>query len=186
MRRFISASGDGALRRLGRLVLLGCGLGYCAAASAVNPINIGDAAPEAAGVVLNGPAGVKFSTLRGKVVMLEFWASWCGPCIQSMPEIDRLRQEMHQEGYDKDFEVLGVSIDQEVGKARQFLKMYPVSFPVVADPIGIAPRNYQPWRLPSTYVVGRDGRIALIYAGYGVGYTRELKQRLIQLIRAKH
>ena len=147
-------------------------------------VGIGDQAPEAAGIVLQGPAGIKLSKLRGRVVLVDFWASYCGTCLESMPELDAMRKELFREGYAKDFEVLSVATDNEIGKSRRFLSKGDVDFPVVADQVGISLMTYKLWRLPSAYLIDRDGRVQMIYAGYGQGYTAELKERILGLLKA--
>ncbi len=145
-------------------------------------VGIGDIAPEAAGIVLQGPQNIRLSALRGRVVLVDFWASWCGPCMESMPELNAMRHDLFEAGYSQDFEVLSVATDPEVAKARRFLELVKVDFPVVADQIGISPQTYKLWKMPSAYLVDRKGRVQMIYAGYGRGYTAELKERLIGLL----
>lgn len=145
-------------------------------------VGIGDVAPEAAGIVLQGAKGTKLSTLRGRVVLVDFWASWCGPCIESMPELNAMRNELLKEGHGDDFEVLSVATDPEVSKARGFLSRIKVDFPVVADQLGISMQTYKLWRLPSAYLIDRDGRVRMIYSGYGKGYTAGLKQEVLTLL----
>lgn len=139
-------------------------------------------APEAAGIVLQGPEGIKLSKLRGKVVVLDFWASWCGPCIQTMPELSRLNDEMLKEGYGDRYAMLGVSIDNDTELPKRFLKFHPVSYAVVNDLVGIASQTYGLWRLPATLLIKPDGRIHFIYWGASEGYTVGLKRQLLALL----
>jgi len=163
-------------------VLAACIVG-CAEAAAPFVVGIGDKAPEAAGIVLQGPPGTKLSSLRGKIVLVDFWASYCGPCLQSMPELNAMRAELFREGYAGQFEILSVATDSEVEKARRYLQRVQVDFPVVAGQIGIAIQTYKLWRLPATYLVDRRGHVSMIYAGYGPGYTADVKQRVLALLK---
>lgn len=146
-------------------------------------IKIGQQVPEAAGVVLQGPEGIKLSALKGKVVVVDFWASWCGPCIETMPKIDAIHARMRDQGYGERFEVLSVSIDQEVDLARRFLAANPVKYPVVVDPIGFATRNFNLWRLPATFIIKPSGEIDQIYYGFGETFAGDIESRVLTLLR---
>lgn len=145
-------------------------------------LGIGGLAPEAAGLVLQGPEHIRLSDLRGKVVVLDFWASWCAPCLESMPRLDALRQRLHAQGHAQAFEVLAVGVDREVELARRFLNARPVSYPVIADPQGETMRRFQVWRLPASYIIGADGRISMIYYGYGPDFVADVEQRVRELL----
>jgi thiol-disulfide isomerase/thioredoxin len=165
------------LRALGALLAL-----LALPAAALQPIDPGTIAPDAAGIVINGPEGSRLSALRGRVVVLDFWASWCGPCRKTLPELDALRRELHAQGFAERFEVLGVSVDQDVAKARRFLAQVPVAYPMVVDQIGIATQRFGLWRLPSTMLIEPDGRIHYIYWGYGEDFAADLRQRVLALL----
>lgn len=152
------------------------------AVPAVESIGLGVIAPEAAGVVLQGPPGIKLSRLRGKVVVVDFWASWCAPCLESMPKLDALRSRLHAEGQAERFEVLAVAVDKEVALARRFLAARPVAYPVVADPIGISTLNFKVWRLPATFLLDAEGRVEMIYYGYGPEFSDDLELRVRLLL----
>lgn len=162
------------------MLLLCTGL---AQASEIPGIKPGSMAPEAAGVVLQGPEGIKLSALRGKVVVLDFWASWCGPCIQTMPELSRMNDELIAAGYGDRYAMLGVTIDNDAELPKRFLKVHPVSYPVVNDLVGIASQTYGLWRLPATLLIKPDGKIHFIYWGGSPGYTEGLKRQVLALLK---
>ncbi|MGH8541858.1 MAG: TlpA family protein disulfide reductase [Stenotrophobium sp.] len=182
------------LRRLGPCVLvLGLSAGLPQSAAAAASLSIpaavtdtgvqpGGIAPEAAGIVLQGPAGIKLSELRGKVAVVDFWASWCAPCQQSIPDLNAMRDSLVKEGYGDRFEVLGVSLDQDAELARRFLKRYPVNYPVVDDVIGISTKLFGVWRLPATFLIDQKGAVQFIWYGYGAGFTTDLKNRIVVLL----
>lgn len=171
------------MRILAKAVLAAC-MATAAGTAAAEAIGPGVHAPEAAGIVINGPENSRVSTLKGRVVVVEFWASWCGPCIESMPRLEALRQDVLKSGFGSDFEVLGVGLDKRVEDARRFLSVRPVSYPVVVDTIGIASMSYGVWRLPATFLIDRSGEIKQIYHGYGPGFGDDLRQRVFGLLRA--
>ena len=121
---------------------------------------------EAADFTLNDGAGneVTLSALRGQVVLLDFWATWCGPCRVVMPTL----QKLHQEYADKGLLVYGVN-NEEPTLVREFLTDNGYTFPTLRDPRSSAFMLYQAQSIPTTVIVGRDGTIA----AYIVGAHRE-------------
>lgn len=142
----------------------------------------GDVAPEIAGPMLAGTS-LRLSDLRGKVVLVDFWASYCGPCVIAMPEIDRLREELHALGYADRFEVLGVTVDQDTAKAEAFLKRTPVRYPIISDLLNIASQRYGVWRLPATYLLDTEGRAFRIYHGFGDTFVDDIRRNALHLLR---
>jgi len=92
---------------------------------------------------------------RGKVVLLNFWATWCEPCRAEMPSIERLRQQFSE----APFVVLAVNVDEPEARIRRFLERMPLHFVMLLDPGMQATRAWNARILPASYLIGRDGRI---------------------------
>jgi thiol-disulfide isomerase/thioredoxin len=122
------------------------------------------------------------SEYRGKVVYVDFWASWCAPCRQSFPFMN----ELHAQYADDGLVVVGINLDEEREAARRFLEQVPAHFPIVYNPEGDLAEKYAVKAMPSSYVVGPDGRIVHRKLGFRLG-EREEMERLIarQLERVK-
>jgi cytochrome c biogenesis protein CcmG/thiol:disulfide interchange protein DsbE len=111
-----------------------------------------------------GPAGAKvdLDDLRGKTVVLNFWASWCSPCKEEAPVLEAVARKYRADG---DVVVLGVDVQDLSGKGRDFAKRYGVSYPSLRDGGGGAQRRFEVAALPETFVVDPEGRIALKVIG---------------------
>jgi len=97
----------------------------------------------------------RLSDLRGRVVLLNFWASWCPPCVDEAPALDQLQQRMRTQGGT----ILGISIDEDHNAYEQFLRTYNVDFPTFRDPSRRISLDYGTVMIPETYVIDRNGRI---------------------------
>ncbi len=122
---------------------------------------------------------VRLSDLRGQVVLLNFWASWCGPCRQEMPILD----EIHNKYKSLGFSVLGVNLDAKSSKAINYLKDTPVSFPVLYDPKGDVSSQYGVQAMPSTVIIDKDGNVRYLHEGYKSGYEDDYRQQIKTLMR---
>ena len=109
---------------------------------------------------------LKMSAFQGEVVLLNFWASWCGPCRQEMPILDRIHQRYKPLG----FTVVGVNVDEERGPAAHMLQETPVSFPIGFDPRGIVSTVYGVDSMPSTVIIDRRGMVRYTHRGYQPGF----------------
>ncbi|HYQ72153.1 MAG TPA: TlpA disulfide reductase family protein [Gammaproteobacteria bacterium] len=124
-------------------------------------------------------ANLRLSEFRGDVVLLNFWASWCGPCRQEMP----LLSEMHEQYRDLGFTVLGVNVEEDSRKARKMLEDAPVSFPVLFDSESVVSREYDVVAMPSTVLVDRNGKARYLHKGYKPGLEAVYQQQVRDLLR---
>jgi len=143
-------------------------------------VQVGDPAPGVDLPVLSAadPDRASLSALRGKVVYLDFWASWCGPCRISFPQLDALHDELGGRG----FEVLAVGVDASEADARAFLAELPVSYPVVLDSEGSAPARYGILGMPTGYLIDREGVVRLVHQGYRRSDGEQLRAAIIDLL----
>jgi cytochrome c biogenesis protein CcmG/thiol:disulfide interchange protein DsbE len=137
----------------------------------------GQTAPEIALKTLGGET-VKLSALKGKVVLVDFWASWCAPCRESMPVLEKLSKSYK----DKGFVVLGVNIDNDAEAARKFLKDLPVSFQVVCDAQKQVAKAYAPPTMPSSYLIDRQGKVHVVHAGFKKSDAAKLEAEIKGLL----
>lgn len=122
---------------------------------------------------------VSLSALKGDVVMVNFWATWCVPCRQEMPHLQALYERYHDLG----FELLAVNVEDNPEGARKWLEETPVTFPVLFDPKNQVSKLYNVVAMPSTVLVGRDGTLRFIHHGYKPGYEGEYQTQIRALLR---
>ena len=104
---------------------------------------------------------VSLSALKGRVVLLNFWATWCKPCEEEMPAMERLYRELGPRG----FELVAVSVDEEPGPVRDFRERLGITFPIALDPDQKSARLYQTMGFPESVLVDREGNIVERYIG---------------------
>ncbi|MCX7174428.1 MAG: TlpA disulfide reductase family protein [Proteobacteria bacterium] len=135
-------------------------------------VESGQAAPE---FDLPGRQGtVKLSDFKGKTVYLDFWASWCGPCKQSFPWMN----DMHRRYSGKGLRVVGINVDQKTDDAKAFLKDNPAGFDVVFDQGGKTPRTYAIKGMPTSVLIGPDGKILMMHNGFKDETRDELEHQI--------
>lgn len=128
----------------------------------------------------NSGKNMRLSDLRGRAVMINFWASWCGPCRQEMPLLDKLSQRYESAG----FTLLGINVDSDKKQADKVLKEIPVSFPVLYDPTSKVSELYKVDVMPSTILVDCDGNLNYLHRGYVPGDEKSYKSRIKKLLRS--
>jgi cytochrome c biogenesis protein CcmG/thiol:disulfide interchange protein DsbE len=117
-------------------------------------IRVGDTAPAFKVVTRTGQT-ITPENFGGKLLVLNFWASWCQPCLQEVPSLEAFHEEFAPEGV----VVLGVSVDKNEKLYNQFLKQFPVTFQVARDPSWDIAANYGTFQLPESYVIDRSGKV---------------------------
>ncbi|MDH4051185.1 MAG: TlpA family protein disulfide reductase [Rubrivivax sp.] len=125
-----------------------------------------------------GGSNVRLGEQRGQVVMINFWASWCGPCKQEMPHLNRLYDKYRDAG----FVLLGVNVDDDPRKASDAASRLGVHFPVLLDDTKSVSKLYDLSAMPTTVVIDRDGRVRSVYRGYRDGYEREYDSQIRALV----
>ena len=126
-----------------------------------------------------GGPKISLAQYKGQVVMLNFWASWCGPCRQEMPLLDQMYKKYKPAG----FTLIGVNVDKDAPPVKELLARKPVSFPVLLDPANQVSKAYHVDEMPSTVIIDRKGEIRYIHRGYRPGDENEYQDRIRQLIR---
>ncbi len=123
-------------------------------------------------------ASLDLSAYRGKVVYLDFWASWCTPCRRSFPWLDGLVHEYAQ----RDLVVIGVNVDQDRQLAEQFLNGTPASFPIVYDPQGDVATTFKVMGMPSAVLIDRSGKVRFQHVGFSEKRKEEYEENVRSLL----
>lgn len=145
------------------MCLLLCGASLCASAAGWK---VGDTLPDLGGFKLDGklPADMK-----GKVVLVDFWASWCGPCKQSFPALNEIQKQFAAEG----LVVVAINVDESRADMEAFLKQHPAEFAVVRDAAQKLVEKAGVETMPSSFLIGRDGKIRSVHSGFKGEETRK-------------
>ena len=122
---------------------------------------------------------LRLSEFRGDVVMINFWATWCGPCRQEMPLLDELYSRYQRVG----FSLLGVNIDDDSRRAMQMIEELGVNFPVLFDARKEVSKLYEVEAMPVTVIVDREGKVRYIHHGYKPGYEDKYLDQIRSLLR---
>ena len=136
-------------------LLLACWLG-----SSAQALEVGQLAPDFD--LAGRTAAVKLSDYKGKTVYLDFWASWCGPCKQSFPWMNDMQSRYSAKG----LRIVAVDVDQNSDEAKAFLKDNPARFDVAFDPSGKTPRAYAVKGMPTSVLIGPDGKVLMVHNGF--------------------
>lgn len=139
---------------------------------------------EAPAFSLGGMANVKagqkisLSDYKGKVIYLDFWASWCGPCRKSLPALNEIRSKYASRG----FEVIAVNVDENPEDGLKFLREFPVAYPVAYDPKGTVPSVYELKGMPYAFLIDRKGIVHHVHEGYRDGDENKIESLVKALL----
>ena len=127
---------------------------------------------------MSGP-NLRLQEQRGQVVMINFWATWCGPCRQEMPHLNRLYEKYKSSG----FVLVGVNVDDDTRNAADVAAKLGVSFPVLWDTDKKVSKLYDLATMPSTVIVDRDGKVRYVHRGYMNGYEATYEKQVRELLK---
>ena len=136
-----------------------------------------EAAPD---FVLKSASGknIRLSELKGRVVMLNFWATWCGPCAEEIPHLNKIHESLDP----YDFELLGINLDEDQSKAIHLANKLNMNFPILFDIEKLVSKSFSIDAMPTTIIIDRSGKIRHINRGFKKGYE-ERYYRQIQALR---
>lgn len=127
---------------------------------------------------MDGP-NLRLAEQRGRVVMVNFWATWCGPCRQEMPHLNKLYDKYRDSG----FVLLGVNIDDNASKATDLAAKLGLKFPVLLDTDKSVSRLYDMGTMPATVLIDREGKVRHLHHGYRDGYELTYDQQVRALLK---
>lgn len=123
----------------------------------------------------------ELAAFKGRVVLLNFWATWCGPCRKEMPLLEQIYQRYKGLG----FTLLAVNVEEDSAGAARWLEDTPVTFPVLFDRDNHVSKLYQVTAMPSTVIIDRKGQVRFIHYGYTPGTEDQYQDQVRSLIREK-
>lgn len=161
-----------------RLALILCATLALSCPASSGEAEPGGAAPNCKMTPIGGGPNQDLQQYRGKIVYVDFWASWCGPCTQSFPFMN----EIHRDFRDKGVSVLAVNLDDDPEDAKAFLANHPAEFKVMVDTGGDCPQKFGVKAMPSSYLVDRDGVIRQVHLGFRPGEAQQFRASVEALL----
>lgn len=126
-----------------------------------------------------GGSTVTSGQLRDHVVYLDFWASWCGPCRESLPIYEQMHREFEAQGV----RFVAINLDEERADAERFLARNPVSYTVLLDPDGDTAAAWQIKAMPSSFLLDTDGSVVRSWAGFESDHAEDIRNAILELLR---
>ena len=115
---------------------------------------------------------------RGKVVFVDFWVSWCPPCLLSLPAYNQMYKDLGT----AEFEIIAINVDDDTEDRLKFLEDHPIDFPVLVDPVGDIGKPYRIRTLPRSFLLDRNGQIVSSQKSFKAGDEIKLRQEIITLL----
>ena len=152
---------------------------FCLSPVSAESVRPGQVAPDFNLPLLRENTPVALADFQGKLVYLDFWASWCPPCRISMPELESLHKEFPADR----FTILAVNLDEDRNKALKFLERVPVGYPILIDTDGEVPARYQLPGMPTGYLLNASGVVLHVHKGYRPGDKELIRQLVIENLK---
>ncbi len=121
---------------------------------------------------------LNFAQFKGKVVYVDFWASWCGPCATSFPFMNNLSRDLKAQG----LEVIGVNLDENLEESKQFLEQQPADFIIASDPDQHCAKQFGLKAMPTSYLIDKKGMVRHVHIGFRPGEALEFRALAEQLL----
>jgi len=153
-------------------------LGLLICSMQVKALELGQIAPDFTLKNLQG-INLNLTEQRGEIIVINFWASWCGPCRKEMPVLQKLHDKYNNLGVS----VWGVNVEQENQAGREFLKGLNLTFPIFFDQTNKISATYQVEAMPTTVIIDRNGKVRKVFRGFKVGYEKKYAKAIKKLIR---
>lgn len=162
------------------LTALTAGVLLASASMASAGVSEGAAAPDCKLSALDGSSPTALSQHKGKVVLVDFWASWCGPCVQSFPFLN----DLHAKHKDQGLQIIGVNVDEKADDAQAFLSNHPAGFSVMRDAGMQCVNDFGVEAMPSSYLIDRKGVVHHIHRGFRAGESDEFRALVEKAVTA--
>ncbi len=131
--------------------------------------------------LVGGSGTPKLSELQGKVVYIDFWASWCGPCRQSFPWMNDMQRKYGGSG----LQIVGINLDAKRADADRFLSQLPAQFALAFDGKGESAKRFGVKGMPTSVLIGKDGKVLLVHQGFREEDRKSLEEKLVAALAAK-
>lgn len=152
-----------------------------AACMTAQATDVGQPAPEFTLPTLQQDQPTSLKQFAGKVIYLDFWASWCAPCRTSFPLLNKMHEKLKAQG----FEVVGINLDEDKAAAEKFLKDFPVSFTVLRDAKGEWADKFVVESMPTSFIIDKKGVVQNIHHGFASDDIKELEEKVTKLLTEK-